>query len=103
MFEQYLYASGLLLTIACLLMVDYRWKLAIFNNRNRALKTVGFGVALFAVWDVLGIRAHIFYTGSASVITRIFLISQFPLEELFFLVVLVYTTLLFWRSLERWV
>lgn len=101
MIEQSVYGASLLVSLGCLLLIDHRWKLAIFGQTGRSFMTLGYGVLFFAMWDALGIAQNIFYTGSATVISRIFIVPNFPIEEILFLIVLVYTTLIIWRSLER--
>ena len=101
MLEQWAYATLLSLIIVCLVMVDYRWQLAFYSEPRKALRVLLISLGCFALWDVAGIGAKIFYTGTSPYITRLFIVRDFPIEELLFLTVLVYTTLLMWRGGER--
>lgn len=87
------YLIALVATIFCLALIDHRLKLAYFKDRARTLKTLVTAVIIFTIWDVAGIVLNIFYIGSNSVLTGI-RIGQFPLEEVFFLIVLCYSALL---------
>ncbi len=100
--HQLLYGLSLIASITSLGVVDYRFRLAFFGQRLRTMRTVGLGVICFVAWDSIGIALGIFYTGSSQLITGIFLGPEFPIEEALFLILLVYTTLIIWRSLERW-
>ena len=101
MFDQFAYVALLLVTIACLSLVDRRWKLAWFDDRRRTAWTIGLSLVVFIIWDMFGVGLGIFSVGDARWLTGIRLMPEFPIEELFFLYVLTYTTLLVWRSGER--
>ena len=96
-----LYILALLASLGCLLLVDYRFKLAWFKSRKRSLRTVVVGICFFVVWDIVGILLDIFYTGSSPYILRLFLAPDFPVEELFFLALLMYSSLIIYRLLEE--
>lgn len=81
-------------------VVDWRWKLALFSNRNLTLKAVGLGVVFFSLWDLAGIGLHIFFPGSSPYVTGVMLLPGYPLEELFFLTLLNYQALLLWRIMR---
>jgi lycopene cyclase domain-containing protein len=48
---------------------------------------------LFIIWDFAGIASGIFFKGQSKYLSGIMIAKDFPLEELFFLAVLCYTTL----------
>ena len=52
------------------------------------------GVAFFILWDVAGIALGIFFRGASPFLSGWQLAPELPIEELFFLIVLCYTTLL---------
>lgn len=87
------YLLALVAMIFCLALVDNRFKLAYFKNKTRTLKTLITAAMIFIFWDVAGIILKIFFIGTNKVLTGI-KIGQFPLEEVFFLVVLCYSSLL---------
>ena len=94
------YLAALLLVIGCLGLIDWRYKLAYFNNAVQTIKVLVTAVAFFIVWDVAGIGLDIFYIGQTRYLTGIS-IGEFPLEELFFLILLNYNMLLAYRFFAR--
>jgi lycopene cyclase domain-containing protein len=95
------YFFALLIAIAGLLILDARFKLAFWHDRKRTLKVLGVGMAIFIVWDILGIIFGIFLHGNSSFSLPFVIAPQFPIEELLFLFVLNYTTLLLYRGLKK--
>ena len=43
--------------------LDWRYRVAVFDQPRRALATLGIGVAVFLAWDALGIGLGIFFIG----------------------------------------
>lgn len=95
------YISALLISLACLGLLDYRYKIAYFKNAKNTIKTLTVTVMIFVVWDILGILLKIFTDGDGIYRTGILLGPNFPIEELFFLILLNYTTLLVWIYFGR--
>ncbi len=95
------YLIGLLLSLAGLGFLDWRYRVALFADARRTLATVGIGVAAFLVWDLAGVGLGIFFRGEAPYLTGIQVAPEVPLEEVFFLTLLVYQTLLLWLALSR--
>jgi lycopene cyclase domain-containing protein len=93
----FMYLGFLLLSLFCLGLIDHRHKLAFWYDHRRTLKVFVLAITLFLVWDIIGISAGIFFSGGSPYASEIFLLPELPLEELFFLGLLVYTTLLVWR------
>lgn len=98
---QFVYLGALLLSIGGLAVLDWRFKLAYWENARATVLTIACSVALFLVWDAAGIALNIFLNGNSQYALPFTIISEFPVEELFFLVLLVYVTLLVWRASER--
>ena len=96
-----MYLGCLCFSLLGLGILDYRYRLALFFDHIRTLKIVAIIVALFIAWDSLGIMLGIFFIGKTKYLTGIRLGHEFPLEELFFLLLLTYVTLLMWRLLEE--
>jgi len=94
------YLIGLLVTIGCMVLIDYRFKLAFFHNAKQTALTLIVAIGLFIVWDVIGIRLGIFFHGGSELTLPIRLANEFPLEELFFLLLLTYVTLIVYRFLR---
>lgn len=94
---QWLYLISLLVVIGCLVLLDWRFKLAFFHDLKRSALTLGIAVWLFIAWDILGIRFGIFLKGDSPYMLPYEIIPEFPIEELFFLFVLSYSALLLYR------
>lgn len=94
------YLLLLLATLFCLGLIDYRWQLAIFSQRRRAVHILAISIIFFVLWDIAGIVLNIFYIGVGKSLSGIRL-GQFPLEEVFFLAVLCYNALLIYAAVER--
>lgn len=95
------YLAALLVSLAGLAVLDWRHRIAVFDQPRRSILTVAIGVAVFLVWDAFGIGLGIFFRGDGPYMTGVLLGPELPLEELFFLTLLVYQTLLLWRWFER--
>ena len=89
------YLAALLLSLTGLGLLDYRHHLAVGNGAAvKTLVIVGASMAFFLVWDVFGIASGVFFRGGGPWMTGILLAPELPLEEVFFLAVLSYSTLL---------
>lgn len=95
------YLAALLLSLAGLGVLDWRYRIALFPQPRRTLATVGVAVAFFLAWDAVGVGLGIFFRGSASVMTGWQVGPEIPVEEVFFLILLCYQTLLLWLALSR--
>ena len=80
-----LYLACLITALACMALIDYRAKLAFWNNRRAACFTLAASMLIFIVWDILGISLGIFFNGHSRYMLPFELFPDFPLEELFFL------------------
>ncbi len=96
-----LYLGGLLFSLAGMIILDWRYKLFFFAHAIRAAIVLAVTVVFFVVWDVVGISAGIFFTGSRQWLTGVFLAPDFPLEEVFFLILLGYVTMNTFNGLGR--
>ncbi len=100
------YLTALVVSLLGLGLIDRRHRLALFAGQvSRTLITVGVGVAFFLVWDVVGISQGVFFRGAGPYQTGVLIGPELPLEEVFFLTLLCYVTLLAYlgivRALER--
>ncbi|WP_448855815.1 lycopene cyclase domain-containing protein [Corynebacterium camporealensis] len=89
-----LYLIFLLVTIVCMALCDYRWKLTFFSPQPG--KALGISVALvvlFLLWDWAGIATGTFFRGDAGYMTGILLAPEMPIEEPIFLFFLSYLLL----------
>lgn len=96
-----LYLLALLGGIACMLLIDRRFRLFLWRDPLVALLVIVVGVALFLVWDFVGIAAGIFFRGDGLVATGIVLAPEMPLEEPIFLVFLVLCTMVVFTGASR--
>jgi lycopene cyclase domain-containing protein len=97
----YLYLIGLLFSILGLGLLDFKHQLAIKQFPLATLLSVGLGVAVFLVWDLVGIYFGIFFRGNAPHLTGITLAPELPLEEVFFLILLSYNALLAYQFFAK--
>ena len=100
--QHWFYLIGLVTSITGLAVIDYRYKLAIWHKAKPALLTIAIGIVVFIIWDLIGIRAEVFFKGSGEYMLPFEIIPEFPIEELFFLFLLCYVTLLLYRGFGRW-
>ncbi|GAB3633293.1 hypothetical protein GCM10027421_26460 [Microbacterium shaanxiense] len=97
------YAASLLLSLACLVLLDVRFRLVFARTPARSAVVLLAGLAFFIVWDAVGIGLGVFRHVDSRWATGILLAPQFPIEELLFLVFLCYLTLVLlsgWRHLR---
>ena len=98
---QFTYLAALLFGIVGMSIIDWRYKLAIWHDRRRAVLTLIISVAVFIVWDILGIALGIFFHGGSNLTLPIRLLPEFPLEELFFLALLCYSALVIHQGIAK--
>lgn len=100
---QFAYLAGLLVGITGMAIIDWRYKLAFWRDRRRTLLTLGICMGVFIVWDILGIMFGIFFHGGSELTLPLRLLPEFPLEELFFLLLLCYCTLVIYQGVStKW-
>lgn len=98
---QFSYLAFLLVGIAGMAVIDWRYKLALWHDRRRTLLTLAISIAVFVVWDIAGIALGIFFHGGSELTLPLRLLPEFPLEELFFLLLLCYCTLVIFRGFTK--
>lgn len=87
------YLLILLISIAGMVTLDWKFKLSFFRDLKVSAVTMVLGVAMFTAWDDMGIRQGIFFRGSGAWMTGLQLFPEYPIEELFFLILLNYLAL----------
>ncbi|MGP6173198.1 lycopene cyclase domain-containing protein [Corynebacterium sp. A21] len=92
-FLPFAYLSILLITITCMALCDWRWRLAFFLDARRAAILSVLMVAAFLVWDALGIISGSFFRGGSEYMTGVVLAPEMPVEEPLFLFFLTYLTI----------
>jgi lycopene cyclase domain-containing protein len=95
------YLMCLVVVILCLLIIDSRYKLAFWYDAKRTTIVLSFSFVLFLIWDCLGIGFGIFLQGTSKYQLPLSLIPQLPIEELFFLFLLCYITLILYRGVGK--
>ena len=95
------YLGCLLFSLAGCLAADLRFKLAIAVDTRRTVLSVLCGVAFFLTWDMVGIQSGIFFRGETPFLLGFQLAPELPIEEVFFLLLLCYSTLLSFLGLGR--
>ena len=95
---EFAYLAALLISLAGLVTIDWRYRLAFWYDHVRTIATLVIGIGVFIVWDILGIALGIFFHGGSSYTLPIRILPEFPIEELFFLTLLCYCTLILYRG-----
>lgn len=98
----FLYLGALLISIAGMVVLDLRFKLFFGATPVRAAIVLVAGLVFFLAWDIAGITLGIFFRGNPGLLTGILLAPELPLEELFFLILLIYTIMNAYGALTRW-
>lgn len=99
----YIYLSLLLFSLSGLGILDWRYRLAFFLDAGRTAITLLVCVIVFVIWDALGIALGIFYSGQSAYMSGWYLAPEFPVEEVLFLILLCYVTLLMYLiGARRW-
>lgn len=102
MLDQWLYLFSLVFSISGLMFLDYRYKIAFWLDTKRASLTVLTAMLVFIMWDLIGIELGIFFKGESQYVLPLEILPEFPIEELFFLFLLCYVTLIIYRGAGRW-
>jgi C50 carotenoid epsilon cyclase subunit CrtYe len=84
-----------------MLLIDRRWRLAIFRSPRPALVTIALCVALLLLWDMAGIGSGIFLRGEGPWQTGWLLAPELPVEEVLFLAFLSHLTLVVDAAVTR--
>jgi lycopene cyclase domain-containing protein len=95
------YLSGLIFSLVGLGLLDWRFRTAFTVNKKAAAVSILVPTIFFILWDVTGIAMGIFFRGDTSHLTGLMLAPEFPIEELFFLLLLNYTALTLFTTVAR--
>lgn len=91
------YVILLLLSLLGLAYGDRSKRLLLFRNPTQTLKMIGIGVGFFLTWDIVGLLLGVFATNQAYVTGLHIITPNLPIEEVLFLILLCYVTLITWR------
>ena len=97
-----LYLAIVLGGIVGTFLLDWRHRLAFRVNPRATLLTLAVSVAFFSLWDAAGIFMGIFFTGNTSWLVGIELGPEYPIEELFFLTLFSYSTLVIYQLIAKY-
>jgi lycopene cyclase domain-containing protein len=92
-----IYLICLVIALAGLAVIDARYRLVLWRHPRAAVKVLAAGVAGFIVWDLAGIALGIFFPGRSAYVTGLLLAPGLPIEEIFFLTLLCYLSLIIWE------
>jgi lycopene cyclase domain-containing protein len=95
------YLSGLIFSLVGLGLLDWRFRTAFTVNKKAATFAILIPTIFFILWDIAGIAMGIFFRGDTAHLTGILLAPEFPIEELFFLLLLNYTALTLFTTVTR--
>lgn len=95
------YLGALALSLIGMGLIDFKHKLALFASPIKTLVAVGAPVILLLGIDLIGIALGIFFRGQTAFLSGILLAPELPLEEVFFLTLLCYTTLVVYLWVKR--
>lgn len=88
------YLAILIVSLIGCYLLDRTHKLAFTVDPKRAFWSMVPAFLVFFVWDIAGISLGIFFRGNNTLLTGIQLFPEFPIEEVFFLMLLCYSTLI---------
>lgn len=88
------YLGALLISITGMVVLDRRFRLFFWRDARRAAIVLPLGVIFFLIWDVGGIMLGIFFRGVTDFMTGVLVGPELPLEEVFFLTLLCYNTMI---------
>lgn len=97
----FIYLLSLLAGIACMLLLDFRFRLYFWRDARSATIVTLVGVAVLLLWDLAGIRLGIFIRGEGQIATGVLLAPELPIEEPIFLTFLVLCTMVIYTGLLR--
>lgn len=95
------YLAALLLSLGCMLLLDWRFRLFFWRDAVSAAVVTAVGLVFFLIWDIAGIANGIFFRGDGMIATGLVLAPELPLEEPIFLLFLVVCTMIIYAGAER--
>ncbi|MFJ3472595.1 lycopene cyclase domain-containing protein [Microbacterium maritypicum] len=95
------YLAALLLSLSCMLLLDWRFRLFFWRDAVSAAVVTTVGLVFFLLWDVAGIANGIFFRGEGAIASGLLLAPELPIEEPVFLVFLVVCTMVIYTGSAR--
>ncbi len=96
-----LYLGLLVFSLIGTVLLDRRWKLALFVDARRTVLVIVLSVAFFLAWDITGVSNGVFFKGDSELLIGWDIATEVPIEEVVFLTLLTHVSLLTFRWLER--
>ena len=96
-----LYLLALLAALACMALIDRHWKLFFWRDARSAGIVLLVGVLFFLAWDIAGIREGVFFRGETEFMLGLEIAPELPVEEVFFLALLCYLTMILVNGFGR--
>ena len=97
----YIYLLSLLGGIACMLLLDFRYRLFFWHDARSATIVTLVGLVVMLAWDLAAIGLGIFLRGEGEIATGLLIAPELPIEEPFFLLFLVLCTMIIYTGLRR--
>lgn len=95
------YLVFLLVSTACMVLVDRRWRLFFWRDARRATWVLVISVVVLLGADIVGIALGVFSRAPTWAMTGVLLGPELPLEEPIFLAFLAYLTMNLLALFER--
>ncbi|ROS30816.1 lycopene cyclase domain-containing protein [Cellulomonas sp. PhB150] len=95
------YLAAELVSLACIVAVDARFRLFFWADARRATVVLVSGIVLFLVWDVVAIAAGFYGRGESDAMLGIEVAPHLPVEELVFVTFLSYVTMVVLALVRR--
>lgn len=95
------YLSALLVSTACMVLVDWRYRLFWFRSARLAAVVTVVGLVVLLLADVAGIASGVFLRGDGAIATGVVIAPHMPIEEPIFLVFLIQCTMVVFGLAER--
>jgi lycopene cyclase domain-containing protein len=99
----WLYLLALLVPLACMVLLDRRFRLFLFADARRGALVLGIGAAFFLLWDLVAIGLGFYGRGQGEALSGIELLPHLPVEELVFITFLCYLTMVLHGLVSRFV
>jgi lycopene cyclase domain-containing protein len=96
-----LYLGLLVFSLVGTILLDRRWKLALFVDARRTVLIIALSVAFFLAWDITGVANGAFFKGDSELLVGWDVATEIPIEEVVFLALLTHVALIAFRWLER--
>ena len=97
----FVYLASLLVGIACMLLLDHRFRLFFWRDAGAATIVTVVGVVFLLCWDLAGIGLGIFLRGEGAIATGLLIAPELPIEEPVFLLFLVLCTMVLYTGARR--